>query len=139
MRAGATVATPAGLAETYRSYISCLNSQAWDDLGRFVDDDVRRNGERLGLDGYRGMLRQDFLDIPDLHFSIAVLAADPPFVAARLAFDCAPIGQFLGLPVNGRRLAFAENVFYQFRWGRIVEVWSVIDKAAIEAQLARYP
>ena len=36
---------------------------------------------------------------------------------------------------NGRRVAFAENVFYRFHNERIAEVWSVIDKAAIEAQL----
>ncbi|WP_336605525.1 ester cyclase [Chromohalobacter canadensis] len=28
---------------------------------------------------------------------------------------------------------FAENVFYEFRDEKIVQVWSVIDKAAIEA------
>jgi predicted ester cyclase len=42
---------------------------------------------------------------------------------------------FLGLPVNGRRVRFAENVFYQFRSNKIEQVRSVIDKAAIEAQL----
>jgi predicted ester cyclase len=30
---------------------------------------------------------------------------------------------------------FCENVFYEFREGKIDNVWSVIDKAAIEAQL----
>ena len=42
---------------------------------------------------------------------------------------------FFGLPINGKRVTFAENVFYQFRSGKIGEVWSVIEKAAIEAQL----
>jgi len=39
------------------------------------------------------------------------------------------------VPVNGRRVSFCENVFYAFRDGRIEQVWSVIDKVAIEAQL----
>ena len=30
---------------------------------------------------------------------------------------------------------FCENVFYQFRDQKIWEIWSVIDKAAIETQL----
>jgi predicted ester cyclase len=30
---------------------------------------------------------------------------------------------------------FAENVFYEFLDGKIESVWSVIDRAAIEAQL----
>src|SRR5438105_5024143 len=37
--------------------------------------------------------------------------------------------------VNGKRVSFTENVFYEFRSEKIREVWSVIDKAAIEAQL----
>ncbi|MGY3444676.1 MULTISPECIES: ester cyclase [unclassified Bradyrhizobium] len=125
------------LAEIYRSYIACLNRQDWPRLGQFVGDDVCHNGRRIGLSGYRAMLEQDYCDIPDLRFNIALLIADVSHVASRLAFDCSPTATFLGLNVNGRRVAFAENVFYQFRDGKIVEVWSVIDKAAIEAQLAR--
>ncbi|TGQ20515.1 ester cyclase, partial [Mesorhizobium sp. M00.F.Ca.ET.220.01.1.1] len=34
-----------------------------------------------------------------------------------------------------KRVSFAENVIYDFQDGRIREVWSVIDKAAIQAQL----
>ncbi len=123
------------LSAAYRAYLACLNARDWASLGRFVDDDVRRNGERLGVAGYRAMLENDVAEIPDLAFALELLAVEPPYVAARLRFDCAPAARFLGLAVNGRRVRFAENVFYQFRGGKIVEVWSVIDKAAIEAQL----
>ncbi|WP_408642408.1 ester cyclase [Sinorhizobium chiapasense] len=40
-----------------------------------------------------------------------------------------------GLPVNGRKVRFAENVFYELVEGRIERVWSIIDKGAIETQL----
>ncbi|AMM16622.1 MAG: ester cyclase [Pseudomonadota bacterium] len=123
------------LADIYRAYIACLNKQDWPQLGLFVHEDASHNGKRFGLAGYRGMLERDFDEIPDLHFNIQLLVADPPFIASRLAFACTPKGTFLGLPVNGRTVSFAENVFYQFREGKIAEVWSVIDKAAIEAQL----
>ncbi|GKQ56084.1 ester cyclase [Bradyrhizobium sp. Ce-3] len=126
----------ANLSDIYRDYIACLNRQDWQQLGQFVGDDVAHNGRRLGLSGYRAMLEKDFRDIPDLRFDIALLVADASRVASRLAFDCSPKGTFLGLDVNGRRVSFTENVFYEFRDGKIVEVWSVIDKAAIEAQLA---
>lgn len=125
------------LAELYRAYIDCLNRQAWSELGRFVADDATHNGRPFGLAGYRAMLVRDFEEIPDLRFTIALLVASPPFVAARLAFDCAPRGRFLGLDVDGRRIAFAEHVFYEFRADRIANVWSVLDKGAVEAQLAR--
>lgn len=123
------------LRDVYRDYIACLNAQDWPRLERFVHEDVHHNGRRMGLSGYREMLERDFSQIPDLHFEIQLLMADPPLVASRLRFDCTPRGTFLGLQVNGRRVSFTENVFYRFRDARIERVWSVIDKAAIEAQL----
>ena len=127
--------TDTDLRVIYRGYIDCLNSQDWPRLGQFVHDDARHNGRHLGLAGYRAMLEQDFSDIPDLHFHIDLLICDPPRIASRLDFDCTPVGKFLGLDVNGRKVRFSENVFYRFDDGKIVEVWSVVDKAAIEAQL----
>ncbi|TGT61330.1 ester cyclase [Mesorhizobium sp. M00.F.Ca.ET.170.01.1.1] len=123
------------LAERYRGYIACLNAQDWDDLGRFVGEEVQYNGETIGLSGYRRMLEGDFDAIPDLRFNIELLVSEPPRVAARLHFDCRPKGMLFGMPVKGARVSFAENVFYEFRDSRICEVWSVIDKAAIQAQL----
>ena len=127
--------TKTALADLYRGYIACLNRQDWPNLHRFVADDARHNGRPFGLAGYLAMLARDFAEIPDLQFNIELLICDPPHVASRLRFDCRPKGLFLDLPVNGGRVNFAENVFYQFRDERIAEVWSVIDKAAIEAQL----
>jgi steroid delta-isomerase-like uncharacterized protein len=129
--------TESDLAEIYRGYIACLNRQDWQALAQFVDDDVVHNGRQLGLPGYRAMLERNFDDIPDLHFDIELLVSEPPHVASRLRFDCTPKAQFLDLPVNGKRVQFAENVFYAFRDGRIEHVWSIIDKAEIEAQLKR--
>lgn len=131
--------TKAGLPDIYRGYIDCLNEQAWPNLGRFVGDDVHYNGERIGLSGYRAMLERDFRAIPDLFFDIRLLVCEPPHVASRLRFDCTPTGSLFGIPVNGRRVTFTENVFYAFREERIETVWSVIDKAAIAAQLSDDP
>ncbi|KAA0588955.1 putative ester cyclase [Azospirillum lipoferum] len=123
------------LSALYRGYISCLNDQDWQSLGRFVHEDVHYNGEKIGLSGYREMLEGDFRAIPDLRFTIDLLVAQPPHVASRLLFDCTPKGVLFDLPVNGRRVRFSENVFYGFRNDRIDTVWSVIDKAAIASQL----
>jgi predicted ester cyclase len=129
------VAIKTELADIYRDYIACLNKQDWQKLRQFVHDDVHHNAQRIGLSGYRQMLEKDFSEIPDLHFDIQLLVSDPPYIASRLAFDCTPKGKFLGLRVNGKRVRFTENVFYEFRTEKIWRVWSVIDKAAIEAQL----
>jgi steroid delta-isomerase-like uncharacterized protein len=123
------------LSSLYRRYIACLNAQDWNRLGTFIHDEATHNGRPLGLAGYRAMLEKDFDDIPDLFFDVQLLVAEPPRVAARLWFHCAPKGEFMGLPVNGRTVSFTENVFYEFRDEKIASVWSVIDKAAIEGQL----
>jgi predicted ester cyclase len=123
------------LSDVYRDYIACLNKQDWPKLEQFVHDEVCRNGQRIGILGYREMLEKDFDDIPNLYFDIQLMICDPPYIASRLKFDCAPKGKFLGLGVNGKRVSFTENVFYEFRREKIWQVWSVIDKAAIETQL----
>ena len=127
--------TRADLSVAYRGYIACLNNQDWTNLGTFVHEDVHYNGKRIGLSGYREMLEADFRAIPDLYFDIQLLISEPPCVASRLRFDCTPKGSLFGFPVNGRKVQFAENVFYEFLDGQIAKVWSVIDKAAIASQL----
>jgi predicted ester cyclase len=107
------------LSNVYRAYIACLNQQDWPKLKQFVHDDVYYNAQQIGLSGYREMLVRDFNEIPDLHFNIQLLIFDPPYIASRLDFACTPKGKFLGLQVGGK----------------IERVWSVIDKASIEAQL----
>ena len=131
--------TKAELAEFYRAYITCLNRQDWDHLGTYVADQASHNGRPFGLAGYRKMLEKDFAEIPDLFFATELVVAEPPFLATRLLFNCTPTGRFLDLGVDGRQVSFAENVFYEFLDARIVRVWSVIDKAAIEAQLRPDP
>ncbi|MCW6512895.1 ester cyclase [Lichenifustis flavocetrariae] len=123
------------LLDRYRAYIDCLNRRDWSRLGDHVGDKARHNGKEIGLVGYRSMLEGDVAAIPDLTFNIDFLVADPPVIGARLLFDCTPQGELFGLPVNGRRVTFTENVFYRFEDGKVETVWSVIDVAAIQAQL----
>src|SRR5438132_12903575 len=105
--------TTADLSDIYRAYIACLNKQDWPNLGQFVHEEIHYNGERIGLSGYREMLEGDFRAIPDLYFDIHLLISEPPRVASRLSFDCTPKGILFGLHVNGKRVSFTENVFYE--------------------------
>lgn len=123
------------LAAIYREYINCINKRDWKNLGLFVHHEVHHNGRYLGLEGYQAMLEQDYEQIPDLHFNIALLVAGQNDVACRLLFNVTPRAEFLELPVNGRKITFCEHAFYTYRSGLIGNVWSVIDKAAIERQL----
>jgi predicted ester cyclase len=125
----------AHISGVYQEYIDCLNHQDWTNLHHFVDNDLYYNGQLIGLSGYQGLLENDFAQIPDLYFDVQLIVANELHVASRLRFDCAPVGTFLGLSIDGKRISFTENVFYEFQDGKIWQVWSVIDKAAIEAQL----
>ena len=125
------------LAGLYQGYIDCLNSQDWGNLENYVGTEVAYNGETIGLDAYRQAREREFREIPDLHFQVSILVYDQKTVASRLEFDITPTGEFLGLPINGKRVKFSENVFYEYEVGKIARVWSVLDKAAIEAQLSR--
>src|SRR5207253_9778901 len=113
--AGVVAMIKTDLSDVYRDYIACLNAQDWPKLERFVHDEVHYNGQRIGISGYREMLEKDFDEIPDLYFDIQLLISDTPYIASRLKFDCTPKGKFLGLYVNGKRVSFTENVFYEFR------------------------
>ncbi|WP_278377687.1 ester cyclase [Stutzerimonas kunmingensis] len=123
------------IADCYRGYIACLNNRRWAELERFVHKEVHYNGQFVGLDGYRQMLDGDVRAIPDLQFNIGLLIVEPPHVAAQLRFDSTPTGELFGIAVNGKRVVFTENVFYEFLEGKIRNVWSVIDKKAVADQL----
>ena len=127
--------TAGELRSIYQGYLDCLNAQDWSRLGEFVHDAVSHNGRPFGIAGYRSMLEDDFQQIPDLHFNAELLVCEPPVIAARLKFHCSPKGEFLGLPLNGRTISFAENIFYEFEGRKIKTAWSVLDKIAIEQQL----
>ncbi|WP_409518328.1 ester cyclase [Janthinobacterium sp.] len=123
------------LSAIYSAYLACLNHQEWENLGNYVADHVAYNGHCIGYAGYLHARQDEFRTIPDLHFSAQLLIADEAMVACRLDFNITPSGDFLGLPVNGKRISFAEHAFYEFENGKIAKVWSVLDQAAIESQL----
>jgi len=123
------------IPDIYLDYLACLNNQSWNDLQIFVAEDVYYNDDQIGLSGYLSMLKQNYQDIPDLHFQAELVVSDLSHLACRLVFKCTPTGEFMGVSVNGRKISFSENVFYEFRDHKISKVWSVIDKAAIEKQI----
>jgi predicted ester cyclase len=124
------------LERTYRDYIATLNERRFDDLDQFVHDQLTYNGDRWTREKYQTLLIDDVRRIPDLHYAIQLLVVGADQVACRLWFDCSPREEFLGIDVRGRRVSFAEHVFYRFRAGKIEQVWSLIDTETIRRQLS---
>ena len=127
--------TNADLETRYRAYLDALNERRLDDLVHYVQDELSYNGEAITRRQYQDLIAADITAIPDLFFDAHIIVASGDHVACRLVFDCTPQHEFLGFSPNGERLCFAEHVFYHFRGGRIAAVSSLIDRAAIEAQL----
>jgi predicted ester cyclase len=123
------------LEEIYRRYIAVLNDRRFEDLDDFVHPRLTYNGESWTREEYRSLLVDSARSIPDLHYDIALLVVGPDHIACRLWFACRPQGDFLGVPVDGRHVSFAEHVFYRLRAGMIEDVWSLIDTDAIRRQL----
>ena len=130
---------PQQLSAVYREYLACLNTRRWDDLGRFVADDVRYNGEAVGLAGYRAMLEADVDNIPDLQFVPDILLADRDVVSCRLVFHCTPRRRVFGVEPTGAQVSFAEHVFYRMVDAKIADVRSLIDTQAVRDQLSVPP
>ncbi len=123
------------LETIYRRYLRALNERRFEDLGEFLHDELTYNGAALTSADYAAQRLDEVRRIPDLHYAVDLLLVGGDHVACRIAFDCSPEGEFLGLPVDGRRISFVEHVFYRFRDGRIEDVWSLIDTDAIRRQL----
>ncbi|GAA4905275.1 putative ester cyclase [Actinomycetospora succinea] len=121
--------------DVYRAYLACLDERRFEDLEAYVHDSLTYNGAPMTRAQYAGMIADDAAAIPDLAFVVDRLVVQGDEVAARLWFDCTPRGEFRGVAVDGRRVAFAEHVFYRFAEGRIAEVWSLIDVEAVREQL----
>jgi predicted ester cyclase len=124
-----------GLERIYRGYLDALNERRFDDLDRFVHDEVIYNDGAISRDRYAAQRRAEAATIPDLHYHVQHLVVDGDQVACRLWFDCTPQRTFLGIEPNGRRASFAEHVFYRFSDRRIAQVWSLLDVDAIRRQL----
>jgi predicted ester cyclase len=125
----------ADLEIRYREYLDVLNERRLDDLVHYVHDELSYNGQTMTRRQYRDLIAADVTAIPDLFFDAHIIVASGDQVACRLVFDCTPQQEFLGFSPNGKRLIFAEHVFYLFHDGRIAAVSSLIDRAAIAAQL----
>ncbi|MHC1561076.1 ester cyclase [Actinomycetospora sp. C-140] len=123
------------LDETYRAYLACLNERRFEALDAFVHDTLLYNDAPMTRADYRDLLVGDVAAIPDLAFVADLLVVRGDHVACRLWFDCTPTGTFHGLEPDGRRVSFAEHVFYRFADGRIAQVWSLIDTDAVRRQL----
>jgi predicted ester cyclase len=125
---------PADLEQRYRDYLAVLDERRFDDLAAFVADVVVVDDVPVSARRYREAREDDVRRIPDVSYDVQHLVVAGDLVAARLRFDCTPVLPFRGREPSGSRVVFTEHVFYRFRDGRIVQVWSLLDVEALQRQ-----
>jgi predicted ester cyclase len=121
----------------YLRYTDVLNERRFDDLPAFVADELSYDEAPISGVQYREMLEGDVRRIPDLFFDVRHLVVAGDLVACRLRFDCTPVEAFQGLEPTGESVVFTEHVFYRFEGEHIVQVWSLLDLAALHGRSTR--
>jgi predicted ester cyclase len=59
------------------------------------------------------------------------LVAEGDMVAGRISFNLVHTGEFQGYAGTGRRIALDETVFARLRDGKLVEVWTLVDRGQL--------
>ena len=112
-------------------YVACLNARSYENISRFVADNVIHNGKELGRAGYIQLIKDSFETYPWLHFNIGLLVVDQTqqTIAARIILK--------GTDPDATD-APREHIFYKFQDGKISEAWSMLDGFDGVEKLAHY-
>jgi predicted ester cyclase len=103
-------------------YIDCLKRQSYDQFQLYLDEDVICNGNPIKLDGMKQLIKEAHTKYPALQFGISLLVADEEkgLACARLILKG---GELHGDVTNALP---RDHIIYQFRAGKIKEIWSVM-------------
>jgi predicted ester cyclase len=109
------------LEDFYRRYIARCNAYRFDELGEFVQPDVRINDAPAGLDQYAAGLRAMVEPFAEWQWQVRELLVDGDRLAARY--------NDTGVLRDGRSITTQEFVVYHLDGGKIAEVWGIWVKA----------
>lgn len=112
------------LEQAYLSYLSAFNERPFAGLATHMHPTVVLNGTSMPLAAFEKLLTDDIAAAPDLRFEMSMLVVDEARqrVGCRIEFRCTPEREFMGRSVSGA-VKCMEHMFYQYRDGRIAEVW----------------
>lgn len=103
------------LAVLYRQYNAVCNAHQFDQLGKFIAQDVQVNGEHQGLTGYVRGLAEVVRAFPNYRWDLKHLLVDGDWVAAHFFDTGTHLGTFLGTPTTGRAVSTQEFAIYRHK------------------------
>jgi predicted ester cyclase len=124
--------------ELVRGRVEAINAGDYRAMGEVLAPDVITHygsGEAVrGLEALGGLLA-GFAAFPDITLTIDDLAVDGDRVGARYTSRGRQQGEFLDIPNTGGKVEFGGAGIHRIQDGKIAEVWTVDDWAALTRQL----
>ncbi|RKF57451.1 hypothetical protein OnM2_074049 [Erysiphe neolycopersici] len=131
--------SPSSHKTTFLAYIEALNTHKPQtstlDLSNYMHSELTVNNETYTLSEYETSLLKLMNAASDFHISVQKLVVEGPTVATRFLVTCTPEKQYMGYPPNGKRIEYAEHVFYRFNGTKCCEISALIDIRAVKRQL----
>ncbi|HUR14250.1 MAG TPA: ester cyclase [Mycobacteriales bacterium] len=88
-----------------------------------------------GIDEERAVWRDALAAMPGIRHAIQEVVVQGDTVVARVVVTGVHEGDFAGIPRTGRSFTIDQVLFAHLRDGKIVELWEIVDTAALLSQL----
>ncbi len=101
---------------------------------RIFDRDIAFHyplGDLTGCDAVKSYIEAVRTAFPDIQFTVAALAIDGGYVAARWSLTGTQSGEFKGKPPSGKRVSPPGITWLDLESGRIREMWVSFDPARL--------
>ncbi len=112
-----------------REVVEQVFAQDWvDGNPTFADQPKGIEGAMYYVEAYRKAL-------PDIHFNITHLIADPDYVTFRFEATATHQGTLMGIAATGKKVTVTGIVIHKVENGRFVKSWNEIDLLGLKMQL----
>ncbi len=116
-----------------------INSGDYSRVRDLIHEDYIDHGTPLGeVRGPKGFLELSRLfaaAFSDIHNEVDLLISEADMAAWRVIFTGVHTGELMGLPPTGKKISFQGYNFGRMQDGKAIEHWTLIDTAALIAQL----
>ncbi len=128
----------------YRAYIEAVyNKHDPEAIDQFFSPSVKIHSVAPDAEGGEGtaylkdLAKNLFAAFPDVKLTVDEVVQDKDRLAARVTIEGTHKGEFAGIKPTGRTVKAANFAVYRLEGGKIAEVWSLTDVAALTRQLGK--
>jgi predicted ester cyclase len=115
----------------YTEYLDACSRHAWEEIPPFVADTVEVNGVEQSHAEYVAGIRSTVEVFPDYRWTLQRALVDGQWLGVHLTTSGTRVGEFLGAPGDGSRVATEEFDMYRIVDGVIHEVHGTADNARL--------